>query len=101
MPLTPFNAADPSNILTALYRDLAPEQVVSLQFNCEELSAWQGQDDWILIQQVLRMLYHGPVRVPAEARPCKAIVRVEFPKGSSYRSVPTDIDVELVKLTKE
>jgi hypothetical protein len=43
------------------------------------------------------MLYHGPVRVPAEARPGKAIVRVEFPEGSSHRSVATDIEVELVK----
>jgi len=43
------------------------------------------------------MLYHGPVRVPAEARPGKAIVRVEFPEGSSYRSIATDIEVELVK----
>jgi hypothetical protein len=42
------------------------------------------------------MLYHGPVRVPADARPGKALVRVEFPAGSSYRSLPTDIEVELV-----
>jgi len=47
------------------------------------------------------MLYHGPVRVPAEARPGKAIVRVEFPEWSSYRSVATDIVVELVKSIKE
>jgi hypothetical protein len=43
------------------------------------------------------MLYHGPVRVPADARPGKAIVRVEFPKDSKYRSLPTDIAVELIK----
>jgi hypothetical protein len=43
------------------------------------------------------MLYYGPVRVPADARPGKAIVRVEFPKGSSYRSIATDIAVELVE----
>ncbi len=43
------------------------------------------------------MLYHGPVRVPAEARPGKAIVRVELPKESKYRSLATDISVELVK----
>ncbi len=42
------------------------------------------------------MLYHGPVRVPADARPGKAIVRVEFPTGSSQQSLPTDIAVELV-----
>jgi hypothetical protein len=45
------------------------------------------------------MLYHGPVRVPAEAHPGKAIVRVEFPEGSTYKSTPTDIVVELVKPT--
>jgi hypothetical protein len=43
------------------------------------------------------MLYHGPVRVPAEAHPGKAIVRVEFPEGSIYRSIATDIEVDLVK----
>jgi hypothetical protein len=41
------------------------------------------------------MLYHGPVRVPADARPGKAVVRVEFPEGSKYQSLPTDIVVEL------
>jgi hypothetical protein len=45
------------------------------------------------------MLYHGPVRVPAEARPGKAVVRVEFPEGSTYHSVATDIEVQLVKST--
>jgi len=42
------------------------------------------------------MLHHGPVRVPAEAQPGKAVVRVELPEGSKYTSVPTDLDVELV-----
>jgi hypothetical protein len=42
------------------------------------------------------MLYHGPVRVPAAARPGKALVRVEFPKGSTYSSIATDIEVVLV-----
>jgi hypothetical protein len=42
------------------------------------------------------MLYHGPVRVPADARPGKAIVRVDLPEGSRYRSLATDIEVELV-----
>jgi hypothetical protein len=42
------------------------------------------------------MLYHGPVRVPAEARPGKAIVRVELPEKSKFRSLATDIEVELV-----
>jgi hypothetical protein len=43
------------------------------------------------------MLYHGPVRVPMEARPGKAIVRVELGKESKFQSVATDIEVELVK----
>jgi hypothetical protein len=47
------------------------------------------------------MLYHGPVRVPAEARLGKAIVRVELAKDSKFQSVPTDIEVELVKEKKE
>ena len=47
------------------------------------------------------MLHHGPVRAPAEARPGKAIVRVEFPEGSAYQSVATDIEVELVRSLKK
>src|SRR5438874_204349 len=43
------------------------------------------------------MLYHGPVRVPSDARPGKAIVRVDFSKGCSHRAIPTDIVVELVE----
>ena len=43
------------------------------------------------------MLYHGPVRVPAEAIAGKAIVRVEFPEGSTHRSIATDIAVQLVR----
>jgi hypothetical protein len=46
------------------------------------------------------MLHHGPVRVPAEARPGNAIVRVEFPVGSTYQSIATDIEVELVNSKK-
>jgi hypothetical protein len=42
------------------------------------------------------MLHHGPVPVPNDAQPGKAIVRVELPEGSTYKSVPTDIEVELV-----
>jgi hypothetical protein len=42
------------------------------------------------------MLYHGPVRVPAEARPGKAIVRVELTKASRFQSLATEIVVELV-----
>lgn len=43
------------------------------------------------------MLYHGPVRVPAGAKPGKALVRVELPSGSKFTSIPTDIPVELVE----
>ena len=43
------------------------------------------------------MLHHGPVRVPADAQPGKAVVRVELPKGSKFTSAATDIQVELVK----
>jgi hypothetical protein len=42
------------------------------------------------------MLYHGPVRVPTDARPGKAVVRVELPKESRYPALATDIEVELV-----
>ncbi len=47
------------------------------------------------------MLYHGPVRVPAEARPGKALVRVEFPEGSTYLSIATDIEVVLVNSSEK
>lgn len=43
------------------------------------------------------MLHHGPVEVPNDARLGKAVVRVELPEESKYTSVPTDIEVELVK----
>ncbi len=43
------------------------------------------------------MLYHGPVRVPADALPGTAIVRVELTKDSVYRSLATDIEVTLVE----
>jgi|HubBroStandDraft_6_1064221.scaffolds.fasta_scaffold587845_2 hypothetical protein len=43
------------------------------------------------------MLYHGPVRVPDDAQSGKAVVRVELPVGSKYKSAPTDVEVELVK----
>jgi hypothetical protein len=43
------------------------------------------------------MLYHGPVRVPGDARPGKAVVRVELSKDSKFQSLATDIEVELVK----
>ena len=41
------------------------------------------------------MLYHGPVRVPDDARPGDAIVRVRLQEGSKFQSLPTDIAVRL------
>ena len=43
------------------------------------------------------MLHHGPVRVPSDAQPGKALIRVELPEGSKYESAATDIAVELVR----
>ncbi len=43
------------------------------------------------------MLYHGPVRVPSDARPGKATVFVELPNESKHTSIATDIEVELVQ----
>ncbi len=39
------------------------------------------------------MLSHGPVRVPANALPGKAIVRLELPPTSKFRSFATDLEV--------
>jgi hypothetical protein len=47
------------------------------------------------------MLYHGPVRVPAAARPGKAVVRVKLAKESRFQSLATDIEVDLVKPRRE
>jgi len=41
------------------------------------------------------MLCHGPVRVPQEAAPGPAILRVEFPPESKFASFPTDVPVVL------
>jgi hypothetical protein len=43
------------------------------------------------------VLYHGPVRVPSDARPGKAILRFELPESSGLTSTPTDIPVTLVE----
>ena len=43
------------------------------------------------------MLHHGQVRVPDDAQPGKAVVRVELPEGSKYASAATYIPVELVR----
>jgi hypothetical protein len=42
------------------------------------------------------VLCHGPVRVPSDAAPGKAIIRFELPKDSGYISQATDLPVELV-----
>jgi len=39
------------------------------------------------------MLAHGPVRAPADARPGKAIIRVQMKEGSMFESFATDIEV--------
>ncbi len=41
------------------------------------------------------MLSHGPVRVPLDARPGNAIMRVKMKEGSLYASFPTDIPVTI------
>jgi hypothetical protein len=46
------------------------------------------------------VLCHGPVRVPGDAAPGKAIVRFELPRESRYASVPTDLPVELAGKAK-
>ena len=46
------------------------------------------------------MLYHGPVRVPVDARPGKATIRVELSNTSEFKSFPTDIEVTLVSAEK-
>lgn len=47
------------------------------------------------------MLYHGPVRVPEDARPGRAVVRVELSEQSQFESFPTDIEVMLVAAAAE
>jgi hypothetical protein len=42
------------------------------------------------------MLYHGPVRVPADARPGKAKFVCELSKKSALTSLPTEVEVVLV-----
>ena len=41
------------------------------------------------------MLCHGSVRVEQAAKVGPAVIRVEFPAGSSCRSFATDIPVEI------
>ena len=41
------------------------------------------------------MLCHGPVRVPSDAQPGEAIVRVRMKDGSKFASFTSDIPVEI------
>lgn len=41
------------------------------------------------------MLCHGSVRVPKNAKPGAAVVRVVMPESSSYGSFATDIPVTI------
>ena len=41
------------------------------------------------------MLAHGPVRVPADAKPGKAVMRLEMPATSKFKSDPTELPVEI------
>ena len=41
------------------------------------------------------MLYYGPVRVPENAKPGGAIVRVRLPESSAWESFVTDIRVRI------
>lgn len=46
------------------------------------------------------MLYHGPVRVPADAMPGKTTFEVRLSPESKLKSLPTAIEVKLVEETK-
>jgi hypothetical protein len=41
------------------------------------------------------MLCHDSVRVDPDVKPGPAIIRVEFPANSKFRSFPTDLCVEI------
>jgi hypothetical protein len=41
------------------------------------------------------MLCHGPVRVPMDAKPGPAIMRVRLPESSEYESFVTEIPVTI------
>ena len=43
------------------------------------------------------MLYHGPVRVAADAKPGKALLRVRIEPGKGYQESETEIEVTLKK----
>ena len=103
-----FHSANPSNILAALYRDLEPEQVISFQIHCDARSAWQGQDDWFLIQQVLSdpSVYDAfgisslPARIPSEiARGLEVIVTLAnlLDRGGIHRKFVDNFEVALAE----
>ena len=43
------------------------------------------------------MLYHGPVRVAADAKPGKAILQVRIEPGKGFPSTITEIEVVLAR----
>lgn len=43
------------------------------------------------------MLYHGPVRVPEDARDGAAAIELHFSKNAGLESLPTILKVELTK----
>jgi hypothetical protein len=53
MSLVPFNGADPTAVLEAIYQDLLPEDVVSIQFQRAVPSALSYRDHWLRLQGIL------------------------------------------------
>jgi hypothetical protein len=43
------------------------------------------------------MLYHGPVRVPQDAREGSATIELQFSPNASLQALPTALTVELAK----
>lgn len=43
---------------------------------------------------------HGPVRVPDDAEPGSAFLRIALPKTSKFASRATDLEVELVRAAR-
>lgn len=43
------------------------------------------------------MLYHGPVRVPKDAEPGPAVMRVRLPESSAYESFTTTLPVTITR----
>lgn len=53
MSLQPFNGANPSNVLAALYRDRTQEEVISLQFRSPVWPRRSNSLDWPRLQAIL------------------------------------------------